>query len=103
VKLPPPNCVSSFGFVTTTLGEPGVCAGAAVLGMSTVSCTTSVVHAFVASKLHASGANGDARQAWRITEPLAELTQRLTFFAPPFVLPLAGFASQHMTRGDVAA
>ena len=61
------------------------------------------MHEFVASKLHGSGANGDARHACRSTEPLVELTQRLAFLAAPFVLPLAGFASQHITRGAVVA
>ena len=36
----PPNCVSSFAFVTVTPGLPGVRSGAAALGISTVVCST---------------------------------------------------------------
>ena len=36
----PPNCVSSFAFVTVTPGLPGVCCGAAALGIETVVCST---------------------------------------------------------------
>ena len=36
----PPNCVSSFAFVTVTPGLPGVRSGAAALGIETVVCST---------------------------------------------------------------
>ena len=58
--MPEPNWASSFGLVTVTPDVPGVFAGCAPLGMFTVSCTTSTAHELVASKLQASGANGDA-------------------------------------------
>ena len=39
-KPPLPNCASSFGFVTTTPGVPGVSAGVASLGIESVSSAT---------------------------------------------------------------
>lgn len=44
----------------------------------------------MASKLHASTANGDPEQAWRTTEPPPESTQLATFLVPPFFLPFEG-------------
>src|SRR5262249_55135377 len=99
-ESPPPNWVSSFGFVTTTPGLPGVFAGCALLGTSTVSCTTRVAQSFIASKLHASTAKGEAWQACRTTWPFAESTHCAAGRAPALLLPFAGFVSQHITRAS---
>ena len=77
-------------------------AGWALLGMFTVSCTTSTAHEFVASKLHASGANGDAEHACRTIFPFVASTHLVTRSALAVVLPLDGFASQHITRASAA-
>ena len=86
-------------FVTTTAGLPGVFAGFAWLGTSTVSWTTRVTQSLVALKLHASTANGEAWQACRTTWPFDESTHCAAFSALAFFFPLAGFAAQHITRG----
>jgi hypothetical protein len=87
-----------LGFVTTTPELPGVLAGVAALGTSTVSWTTRVAHSLVASNRHASSANGEAKQAWRTTCPLEPLTHLPGLLVVARVRPLAGFASQQITR-----